>query len=48
MGEIAEPVDAPDFTPEEAHRAAVELAQEAASWRAGNVASWRFPASVGP
>ncbi len=29
MGEVAEPMDAPDFTPAEAHRAAVELAQEA-------------------
>ena len=29
MGEDAEPIDAPDFTPEEAHQAAVRLAQEA-------------------
>jgi transcriptional regulator with XRE-family HTH domain len=29
MGEGAEPIDAPDFTPEEAHQAAVRLAQEA-------------------
>ncbi len=29
MGEVAEPIDAPDFTPEEAHQAAVRLAQEA-------------------
>ena len=29
MGEGAEPIDAPDFTPEEAHQAAVQLAQEA-------------------
>jgi transcriptional regulator with XRE-family HTH domain len=29
MGEDAEPMDAPDFTPEEAHQAAVRLAQEA-------------------
>jgi transcriptional regulator with XRE-family HTH domain len=29
MGEVAEPIDAPDFTPEEARRAAVRLAQEA-------------------
>jgi transcriptional regulator with XRE-family HTH domain len=29
MGEVAEPIDAPDFTPEEAHQAAVKLAQEA-------------------
>jgi transcriptional regulator with XRE-family HTH domain len=29
MGEVAEPIDAPDFTPEEAHQAAVHLAQEA-------------------
>jgi hypothetical protein len=26
MGEVAEPIDAPDFTPEEAHQAAVRLA----------------------
>jgi len=29
MGEVAEPIDAPDFTPEEAHQAALRLAQEA-------------------
>jgi transcriptional regulator with XRE-family HTH domain len=29
MGEDAEPIDAPDFTPDEAHQAAVRLAQEA-------------------
>jgi transcriptional regulator with XRE-family HTH domain len=29
MGEAAEAIDAPDFTPEEAHQAAVRLAQEA-------------------
>ena len=29
MGEDAEPLDAPDFTPEEAHQAALKLAQEA-------------------
>ena len=29
MGEDAEPMDAPDFTSEEAHQAAVRLAQEA-------------------
>jgi transcriptional regulator with XRE-family HTH domain len=29
MGEVAESIDAPDFTPEEAHQAAVKLAQEA-------------------
>jgi transcriptional regulator with XRE-family HTH domain len=29
MGESAEPIDAPDFTPEEAHQAALRLAQEA-------------------
>jgi transcriptional regulator with XRE-family HTH domain len=29
MGEDAEPMDAPDFTPEEAHQAALRLAQEA-------------------
>ncbi len=29
MGEDAEPIDAPDFTPEEAHQAAVRLAQKA-------------------
>jgi transcriptional regulator with XRE-family HTH domain len=29
MGDRDEPIDAPDFTPEEAHRAAVKLAQEA-------------------
>jgi transcriptional regulator with XRE-family HTH domain len=29
MGEDAEPLDAPEFTPEEAHKAALKLAQEA-------------------
>jgi transcriptional regulator with XRE-family HTH domain len=29
MGEDAEPLEAPDFTPEEAHQAALRLAQEA-------------------
>jgi transcriptional regulator with XRE-family HTH domain len=29
MGESAEPIDSPDFTPEEAHQAALRLAQEA-------------------
>jgi transcriptional regulator with XRE-family HTH domain len=29
MGEDSEPIDAPDFTPEEAHQAALRLAQEA-------------------
>jgi transcriptional regulator with XRE-family HTH domain len=51
MGEVAEPMDAPDFTPEEAHQAALRLAQEAGkavahcclSFMEMGARGWRLP-----
>lgn len=53
MGEDAEPMDAPDFTPEEAHQAAVRLAQEAGkavahcclSFMEMGARGWRLPSA---
>jgi transcriptional regulator with XRE-family HTH domain len=55
MGEVAEPMDAPDFTPEEAHQAAVRLAQEAGkavahcclSFMEMGARGWRLPSGAG-
>jgi transcriptional regulator with XRE-family HTH domain len=55
MGEDAEPMDAPDFTPEEAHQAAVRLAQEAGkavahcclSFMEMGARGWRLPSGAG-
>jgi transcriptional regulator with XRE-family HTH domain len=54
-GEVAEPIDAPDFTPAEAHQAAVRLAQEAGkavahcclSFMEMGARGWRLPGSAG-
>jgi len=53
LGEVAEPIDAPDFTPEEAHQAAVRLAQEAGkavahcclSFMEMGARGWRLPSA---
>jgi transcriptional regulator with XRE-family HTH domain len=53
MGEVAEEIDAPDFTPEEAHQAAVRLAQEAdkavahccLSFMEMGARGWRLPSA---